>query len=260
MPRPDRFFARHKFTRMAAIAAFAIVAAAACTPAARSPGSDAGAGAAAAPSSQTAQAVPTESTGSGASSPGDPGSLSAGSHSSVNFTPGLRFDVPSGWTTVDDDDGYFVLGRPGTTSAIVLQTQPVIASDDQDCAGLAAPGAARTVDGIVGALRSDARLVTSVALPVTIGRFTGQVVDLQLAPGWTGTCKWSDGKPAALVLTVADPPGPFFGVIGRERVRQFLLEVGNDVVAIGIDSVDGSDFDSFVSLATPIVQSFRFTP
>ena len=55
-------------------------------------------------------------------------------------------------------------------------------------------------------------------------------------------------------------PCPFFGIVGQERVCQILLHVGGYVVSIGIDSVDGSDFDTFVSLATPIVQSFQFTP
>jgi hypothetical protein len=191
-----------------------------------------------------------------------PSSSALQTRSSFHFIPRLRFEVPSGWTTVEDHDRSYVLGSG--TDAIILQADPVIATDERDCEGLAAPGGASTVDWIIATLVNDPRLVIGFRRHVVIGRFEGegQSIDIQLDPAWTGTCKWSDGKPAALILTVADPPGPFFGIVGPERVRLILLDVRSDawsgVVSIGIDSVDGSNFDALVSKATPIVESFQF--
>jgi hypothetical protein len=183
------------------------------------------------------------------------GTLETGTHASAEFSPTLTFEVPAGWMTVDDNDDYYVLDT--ADGSIVVQTGPTVASNEQDCAGLAASGRPRTVDAILDALASDPRFVTSTD-PVTIGRVEGRGIDIQLAAGWTGTCEWSDGSPAALVLTAAQPPGPLFGIAGSERARVILLESAGDVIAISIDASDSSDLDDFLSQAIPVVESFEF--
>jgi hypothetical protein len=183
------------------------------------------------------------------------GTLESGTHGSAEFSPALTFEVPAGWMIVDDNDDYYVLGTGD--GSIVVQTGPTVASNEQDCAGLAASGRPRTVDAIRDALASDPRFVTSTE-PVTISRVEGRSIDIQLAADWTGTCEWSDGSPAALVLTAAQPPGPVFGIGGSERARVILLEIAGDVIAISIDPSDSSDVDDFLSQAMPVVESFEF--
>jgi hypothetical protein len=240
-----------------AAAAFAF---AACESAAR-PSQPTQLSAPATPSSAPASVSPNESSASRAQSPATAGTLTPGFHRSVAFTPRLEFELPAGWTIIADGrDAYLLARGPGAQPAIVVQRNQVIGTNAQQCAGLAAPGASATVDGIVAAMMSDPRLQTSDAQPAAIGGVTGRVVDVQLASGWTGTCKWSGGQPAALVLTAAEPPGPFFGLGGHERAQLVLLDVGTDVVSIVIDSPDGSDFDELVSQATPILRTFRFAP
>jgi len=46
------------------------------------------------------------------------------------------------------------------------------------------------------------------------------------------------------------------GVMGSERERMIVLDVGGQVVAIVIDATDS--FETFVNRAMPIVQSFQF--
>ena len=46
------------------------------------------------------------------------------------------------------------------------------------------------------------------------------------------------------------------GVMGSERERVIVLDVGGQVVAIVIDATDS--FGTFVNRAMPIVQSFQF--
>ena len=181
---------------------------------------------------------------------------------SVKFRPVLRFQAPADWVSVDDADRDFGIAAPDGAEAgsIHVGRDPAIGTNDRDCEGLAAAGLGTTVKEIVAGLNSDARLVVTPATAAVVGGFKGQSLDVRLAPAWTGTCKWSDGRPAALLVTVPDPPGPVFGLDGPEQVRMILLDVGDDVVWIGIDSQDGSGFDDLVAQATPIVESFRFAP
>jgi len=183
------------------------------------------------------------------------GTLESGSHASATFSPALTFEVPAGWMIVDDNDDYYVLGTGD--GSIVLQTGPTVASNGQECAGLAAAGRPRSADAILDALTNDPRFISSTE-PVTIGRVEARSIDIQLAADWTGTCEWSHGSPAALVLTAAQPPGPQFGIAGSEHARIILLEVAGDIIAISIDPSDPSDVNGFLSQAMPIVESFEF--
>jgi hypothetical protein len=185
--------------------------------------------------------------------------------SSVAFRPALRLDAPAGWVNAEDGDRSFVLLGPIRPSGapegeLVATRDPVLGDNNSDCEGLPATGAVPSVSEIVAALSNDPRIVTTQVETVTIGGRTGQSLDLQVASSWTGTCKWSGGKPAALLLTVADPPGPFSGLSGTERVRLILLDVGESVVSIGIYSEAGPMFDAFIAKATPIVDSMKFSP
>jgi hypothetical protein len=85
------------------------------------------------------------------------------------------------------------------------------------------------------------------------------MVNIQAAPSWTGTCAWSGGKPAAVILSATDT-GPAFGLGGPEQGRFIFLDVGASVVAINISTPDASNFDQFVTQAMPIVETMQFTP
>jgi hypothetical protein len=161
----------------------------------------------------------------------------------------------------DQDRGFVFLNDTAPTDATIGVTMgPVLTSNDQDCAGLPTAGVEATVDGMVRALRKDTRLAVTPARPVTVAGYSGQTLDIQLAPTWVGTCPWSGLAPAALVLTVPDPPCCMFGLVGSERTRLILLDAGGSVLTIGIDSGDGSNFDRLTAQARLIIDSFEFSP
>ena len=72
--------------------------------------------------------------------------------------------------------------------------------------------------------------------PVTIGPYSGKTFDIELAPTWTGTCPWSNGKPGALALTVQSgptPTSPSYGMAaGDPATRVYLLDVGGKPIWI----------------------------
>jgi hypothetical protein len=137
------------------------------------------------------------------------------------------------------------------TTTIVVQLDPVLASNAGDCEGRAQVGAATSVDGLVSAIAADPRLTTDGRASVNIGGVSGEVIVVGMAPDWTGTCKWSDGSPAVMLLTVADRPGPIFGLQYPERIRLLVLDLGGRRVAISFRQ-------GWRELIEPIVETFRF--
>jgi hypothetical protein len=179
---------------------------------------------------------------------------------SADFQPPFTFQAPLGWLRADEASDYYRFASPDSGGAIILQPNPIIASDENDCQGLAALDGATTVDGIIGALSSDSRLATSSPRSVTVGQLVGLAIDVELDPAWTGTCSWSDGNPAASILTSPDGSGPLFGLQQSERARIVLVDVGEDVVAIVVEGQDSSRFDSLTTEAMPMIESLRFEP
>ena len=209
------------------------------------------------------------------------GPLAAGRYAAGSFSVGLRYTLPESWGLIDDEPSLYVLQRfppeggphseanggvycPDTqsdddwgasctnsTSQIVIQLNPVLATNARDCEGVAAAGAPTSVDGMMAALSADQRLAVSGQEIVTIGGFTGRAFDVKLAPSWTATCKWSNGKPAGLIFTVAQPPGPVFGISSEELEHVIMLDLGDQTVSIGFRQ--GWRFE-----AEPIVTTFEF--
>lgn len=237
----------------------AAMALSACTSTAPSPGSGV-ANSAPSPSAlptvmATTTAQPTQSP---AAAPTATASATETRHSD-QFQPAFSYQAPSEWMKFEEGDDYYVLGA-GTPDAIVMHSNPVLASDANDCEGLAVSGATSSVEAMSSGIANDPRLDSSDPVPVSIGGFDGLQIDIQLDSEWTGTCNFSDGKPAALILTVADPPGPVFGLQASERARLILLDIGADAIAISIGAADGSAFDDLLPVAMPIVESLHFTP
>jgi hypothetical protein len=104
---------------------------------------------------------------------------------------------------------------------------------------------------LVSAIAADPRLTADGRASVNIGGVSGEVLVVGIAPDWAGTCKWSDGSPAAMLLTVADPPGPIFGLQEHERIRLLVLDLGGRLVAISFRQ-------GWRELIEPIVETFRF--
>ena len=189
------------------------------------------------------------------------GTLAAGTYGSREFGGALTYTVPSGW--VNNIDRLRAFGLSSDKGYIGLMTGPfVVGWADSDCPGYAPAGAGNTLTEVVASLSRDPRLLIPPAQVLSIGDRTAEVLDLQIAPSWTGTCVSSQGLPAVnLLSTTGDRSGPGFGLAGTERTRAIFVDVGGSVVAINIGVSDTkTDFDAFVAEAMPIIESMRFGP
>jgi hypothetical protein len=200
------------------------------------------------------------------------GPLEAGAYVTVDFEPGLKFVVPAGWNVLGDGPSTFVLqgpddGQPGAScpdatpssgdacvvhhNIITVTAKRAVGSNAEDCEGLAIADSPTSVAGMIEVLSTDPRFVMSAPSEVTFGAFSGQTFDIRLAETWTGTCKWSAGAPAAIVLTAVEPPASFEGVMGPEQLGVFLLDSEDGVVSITIDPY-------FRTEAHAVVDTFEF--
>lgn len=182
-------------------------------------------------------------------------------YGSRTFDPALTYAVPSGWVNNIDLPRAYGLANGG--GYIGLMTGPFVDFADPDCEGRGRgpAGVGTTVTEVVATLSGDERLLAAPAQAVTIGDRTGQTLDMQIAPSWTGTCTWSDGMPGVHILgTTDDISGPGFLLAGTERTRFIFLDVGESVVSINIGVTNGTDFEAFATEVMPIIESMRFTP
>jgi hypothetical protein len=195
--------------------------------------------------------APTPSpTPTAIASPSRIGPLAPGAYHSVTFKPELRFEVPAGWSnTADDRDGY-ALERSGT--AVRVTGGRVLGNNANDCEGLFDQNAPTSVDGTVAALATDPRFTLDTHQPITVGALSGQLLDIHLAATWTGTCNFSAGKPAAILLTAANPPGPVISLVGDERMRLILLDSAEGLISIGVEP-------SLTPEAQALIDTFEFT-
>ena len=187
---------------------------------------------------------------------------SPSSIASVTFQPVVHLTVPAGWS-VEDGDRTLLLNPPAGGSvadrSIGLMSGPFVTFKDSACENQAPAAVGTSVADVVASVSGDPRLVATAPQVITIGDQVGQRIDIGVAPSWTGTCDWSAGKPAVLIVS-ATTTGPAFGTGGTGRDRYIFLDVEGSVVAIDIATPDFYDFETFFAEAMPIVESMRFTP
>jgi hypothetical protein len=187
---------------------------------------------------------------------------SPSSFASVTFQPVVHVTSPAGWS-VEDGDRTFLLNPPAGGSvagrSIGLMSGPFVTFKDSACENQAPAAVGTSVANLIASVSGDPRLVATTPQAITISGHVGQMIDIGVAPSWTGTCDWSAGKGAVLIVS-ATTTGPAFGTGGTGRDRYIFLDVEGSVVAIDIGTPEGTDFETFLAEAMPIVQSMRFTP
>jgi hypothetical protein len=210
--------------------------------------------------------------------------LSAGTYLTSAFDPfdrpgisgQLSYTVPEGWKTEEDEAASFTLhhlsdasaGQPPTDSLIALIAQPRMAADFENGAPCGpfsdAPGVGLGVHDIVAAIRARAGVVSTAPAAMNIGGYKGQMLDLHLAPSWTGGCQAPEGVAVGIpILHVAGPgPGLSAGIDPDHPLRLILLDLtGGRTLAIGIFNIEPSQASAFeeqVAVLMPIIESFRF--
>jgi hypothetical protein len=187
-------------------------------------------------------------------------SPTASSIASRQFRPAVRVDAPFGWTVNEDARTFNLVPGDGVSvagAAIGLMSGPFATFKDHSCNDQAPAAVGTSVSAALASLTGDPRVVATAPQTITIDGRAGQMVDLRVAPTWTGTCDWSAGKGAVIIVS-ATTTGPAFGTGGSGRDRYIFLDVGGSVVAIDLGTPTDADHEAFLAEAMPIVESIRF--
>jgi hypothetical protein len=182
----------------------------------------------------------------------------------------LQYTVPKGWKVKEDRPDLVLLhllrdapqGRPATDSFLSLVARPRMVADFTDgvpC-GLFedAPGVGSGLDDLVTAIRARPGVVSTPPTAVTIAGHEGTMLDLRLAPDWTGGCLAPEG------LIVAIPIVQGVGLEPDRPVRLILLDLGDGrTMAIAITDIGPAQpdlFDAHMAEVMPVVESFDLRP
>jgi hypothetical protein len=178
------------------------------------------------------------------------------------FTPHFTFSVPEpGWENISDEGGILQLwpiASPG--DAIAFFRDPRATDADRAYA----QGVGTSVDALATWLASNPLVVVTPAKRVTVGGLTGLTMDIRVATG-TGLEGAADCPVQLCVgLFKGVDPSKFqawkwdWGSAGRETQRLYLLTSAAGVVAIFVDSYDGTTFDSMTKAAGTILATVKF--
>jgi len=190
---------------------------------------------------------------------GCPSPFPGGPVTSSAFTPKLSYTAPAGYTVFSDVAQSYGVGTPAASApgGFFILRDPAPSTDTNACEGDPKPIGPLNVDSISSAFAADKRFKVTTPAPVTIGPYSGKTFDLQLASTWAGTCKWSNGKPGAGVVTVSTgvtPTSPYYGIAqGDASLRVYLLDVGGKPMWIQVDK-------SAVAQVLPVLQTLSFAP
>ncbi len=215
------------------------------------------------------------------------GDLEAGTYKSQFIGPRLdegepwtanygafSYTVPDGWANTSDFPDNYVLmrsadyadsgdPRDGSKDLIEVYTRPGIALQDAECTPLVKPDTGGSVDELISHVTQHPGLTASVPQPVTIDGHAGQMVDVSIAPSWTGGCP-GDPERVLLLFTERGPDMTGSGndqwaVWNTDKIRIVLLDLGDgDVVLIDLVARDPANFDALTTEAMPIVESLTF--
>ena len=177
------------------------------------------------------------------------------------FEPAMSFTVPSSdWENLVDAGYVFQLqwiSEPG--DAIVFFREPTALEPD----GITSAKADATVAGLTDWLSSHPLLEVTPATSVTIGGLSGVSMDIRIAPGAVNHPLECPVQTCVVIFkgqdSTAKPPWHWdWGSIDGETQRLYLLTASDGVIAIFVDSFDGTTFDALVQASDHILAGLTF--
>jgi hypothetical protein len=183
--------------------------------------------------------------------------LDAGTHHTVDFSPGFGFTLAGpGWVNPEDAGGVFLLmsiDRPGDVIAFLRQPWPT----NPD--GIRVPGVASNVAELRAWLTSNPALHVTEPQPVTVGGLDGVQMDIALAPDASNGMSDCPVQVCVNVFIGRSTTWAWdWGFAGPEKQRLYLLDAADTVVAIFVDSLDGTTFEEMTQAADEIIPTVSF--
>ena len=184
----------------------------------------------------------------------------------------LTYTVPDGWANPADCEtglqlqpsaDYARSTGPNTPRhGIAILANPAVAAQDPACPAADEAGIDPTADAMIRAISRLPGVTASIPTPISINLRHGQMVDLTLAPSWTGTCPGTDGLRSAPVIREADPDAQnwVLRLTEGERWRLIILDLGGGHTAAIVIDDNESDarFNELAAQAMPVVRSLHF--
>jgi hypothetical protein len=186
----------------------------------------------------------------------------------------FSYTVPDGWAnTADFPDNYVLMrsadyavstdAKDGTKDLIEFVARPGIGLQNEQCEPLVKPNSGRSVADLIAHVTTHPGLTATTPQPITIDGHPGQIVDVEMAPSWTGGCPEVPDR----ILILFTEAGRDMTGTGREqpglwrtdKMRVVLLDLGGgDVLLITITARDPAAFDGLMAEAMPIIESLTF--
>lgn len=184
--------------------------------------------------------------------------LPAGTYTTAAFQPPLTFTLPDGWELVSDTPTFVQLRPAGEANlGIYLFRDAFALSQDETCPTTPEPGVGTTGTELVAWLRGLPGVVASTPALVTVGGLRGSSIDLAIRADWTASCPFANGLPT--VPLIRNDGIDRWVLAGSERLRFYILDVpGGGTVIVDVDDFEGSQIDTLIADATPIIRSFEF--
>lgn len=208
----------------------------------------------------TAIARPTDLTTDGTCEEGHTclGLLPPGAYRADVFQPHFGFSTTNdGWENLAETAGTLGLrwlAHPGDEISFLRAPRATKPDGTLDNIGES------TVELLGSWLASNPDIQTTPAQPVTIGGLNGTATDVTLST----TANHSDGEcptQTCVGLFRGSDRATWawdWGAANGERMRIYLLDAGDDVVMIAVDSLDGTTFDALTKAADEILGSVTF--
>lgn len=180
--------------------------------------------------------------------------------------PGLRVDLPAGWTAFSgsETDPLYVSLSYGPDNhpagGVTIRANPILGGESGLCGGtLSDIGAGRSVAAIVAALLSDPRLATVAGPATTVDGRPTQALDIGLSQTFMASVVETCGPGSAPQAVLFGKPGSLIAIDGDRRVRVILLDVDGVPLLILAMPIE-EQFDAFVTRAMGVVDAITFLP
>jgi hypothetical protein len=173
------------------------------------------------------------------------------------FKPAITFSIPvAGWINQFDGVGDFALQELDPAGDGVFFFRDPIATDTS---------VGPTVDDIAGWLATYKNLAVTPATKVKLGGLSGVMMEVRTAAGATT----DPGCPVQVCVEFLHGDDPIandlypwhwdWGTAGPEAQRLYLLTTSEGTMAIVVDSIDGTTYDSLIGTWEKIAPAIKFS-